>query len=117
MATRNDGCGAAPRRRSEESAMERFYYSRGKKVRLQEEDGVIAVKIAPSDRAGRRASAHEFGTPALGAEHGEPVAVLAGEDAAAFNRAGWVFVRPSSDVRRAFAARGVPEGATSAGRV
>ncbi|WP_331234029.1 S8 family peptidase [Natronorarus salvus] len=90
------------------------YDVRGETIALEEESGVLAVRLAErrertSDNMDEIVEELDLGTPVMSA------AVARGVDP--FAEAGWVFVRPSERVRRAVETNEAPDGTEFVGRV
>ncbi len=104
--------------------MERYFYRRGERVRVEEVEGVVAVQLVPASRDELRAEARDR-PGALGL--GDPVAVSRGsgfvraapaEEVNALASAGWLFVRPTQTLLEfTRSARALPPAAQEVGQV
>jgi hypothetical protein len=90
--------------------MQRDYVMRGRRVSIEELDGIVAVMPRVRGKATAEV-APEFGQMA------ETPTDLGEAEWQGFLTAGWVFVRPSAEVSRAVAARAPIQGAEAAQRV
>ncbi|MEX2264199.1 MAG: S8 family serine peptidase [Bryobacteraceae bacterium] len=91
--------------------MRREYVMRGKRIAIEELEGIVAVK--PKEVG----AAREYIQRAFG-EIAEARAVMAEEAKwEAFAKAGWVLVRPNAELSRALESRTVPAGAESVQRI
>lgn len=91
--------------------MQREHIVRGNVVEIEELDDLVAVQ--PDDRTQSRADVLER----LGTERSPAPADLAPEEAAAFERAGWIFTRSTSQLRVAADSRHAVSGAAAVQRV
>jgi|CXWL01.1.fsa_nt_gi thermitase len=92
--------------------MDREYYVRGQRKTVEQVDNVNAIHVAPNERGEARVGASSFGTAAGVAEVGMPEDTLK-----AFEKARWLFVKPSRETTRALDARETVENAEEAGKV
>ena len=98
--------------------MERTYYTRGKRVTVEQVEDVLAVQLARNDAGESVARASDFGKSATRTSgEGEPALTLPNDEAEAFQQAGWAFVQPSQRLARAAVEGDLPDGADEAGAV
>jgi len=96
--------------------MQRYYYVRDRRIEVDEVEGVAAVQIGRDERGEARAAASSFGRSAVTALR-ESGAALPDDTLAAFESAGWAFVRPNAATREAFETARAPENAEAVGKV
>jgi subtilisin family serine protease len=90
--------------------MKRKYVVRGKEVEIEEIEGILAVKPKISTNVSE--DLHTFG------KSEKPNAIEMGDtEHSAFEKAGWIFVRPADNVKRAVDTGTVPEGAKEVNRI
>ncbi|WP_037677394.1 S8 family serine peptidase [Streptomyces griseus] len=94
--------------------MARQYYQRGNLVEAEELDDVVAVRIDEDAAAGLTDTREQLGASARGEIRD---AGVDDETTEAFERARWVFVKPSRQTREAFAAGEEVSGAQANGKV
>ncbi len=98
--------------------MRRFYFIRGRRVDVEQVEGVFAVHVPQHQRAAEAVEARTFGPPLVSGLRGRLTRLPPGEQAlAAFERANWLFVEPSAELARGVATRSLPGGADTAGAV
>jgi subtilisin family serine protease len=92
--------------------MNREYFVRGQRKTVEEIDNISAIKVTPNERGEASAGVRTFGTAARVVDVGMP------EDTAeAFEKALWLFVKPSSTTSRALDARELPPSADGSGKL
>jgi subtilisin family serine protease len=97
--------------------MKRSFYRRGQQVEVEGIEGVAAVKVARTERGARAARRENLGAAIPHANAAERGLAMTPEEAAAFERADWVFVEPAPAVRTATARGAVPDGVQAVGSV
>lgn len=91
--------------------MERHYYSRGRLRTLEQIEGVLAVRMSTDATGQRLVGLEDFGFPATRrTEETEPILTLSEDEAAAYQKAGWEFIRPTELTVRALEEGTLPEG-------
>ena len=80
--------------------MDREYFVRGERKTVEQVENVSAIRVAPNERGEARIGVSDFGTAAPVAEVGMPEDTLK-----AFEKARWLFVKPSRETMRALDAR------------
>ena len=73
--------------------MQRQYYQRGRLVEAEEMDGLLAVQVAPDSPSAETPDPSEFGDSAVGSLIEDDVE-FDQQSAAAYERGGWLIVRP-----------------------
>jgi hypothetical protein len=92
--------------------MNREYFVRGQRKTVEEIDNIRAIKVTPNERGGASTDARTFGTVMSAADIGIP------EDTReAFEKARWLFVRPSRETIRAMDAREALQRAEDSGKL
>ena len=92
--------------------MEREYFVRGQRKTIEQIDDVVAIRVTPNERGDASVGARSFGTAARIAEKGMP------EDSLdAFEKARWLFVKPSPETTRSLDAREAMPNAEDAGKL
>ena len=92
--------------------MEREYFRRGQRKTVEEIDDVVTIRVTPNERGEAGAGVRSFGTAAGVAEVGMP------EDAFyVFQKARWLFVKPSSETNRSLNASEAIPNAEDAGKL
>ena len=84
--------------------MKKYYYVRDRRVDVDEIEGVVAVRIAVDAMGALRATASSYGTSAQAELEGSESEEVR-ESLGAFERANWVFVKPSAEFSRTLSAR------------
>src|SRR5687767_5606540 len=101
--------------------MKRHFYSRGRKVELDELEDVLAIKSPPAEPAARGAQPQAdrgvFAKALREAGEGGMPESIKSEEARAFERAGWSFIRPTPEARNAMRGEDARELRGSAGPV
>ncbi len=95
--------------------MERYFFRRGKRVAVDEIEGVVALELETDGSKARSASPTDFGQ--LAASGAERAFDLSADEAAAFEDANWVFVKPTPQVRTMESWSGTPPGIRKQGKV
>jgi thermitase len=96
--------------------MKRNYFKRDQRIEVEEIEGVAAVEAERDAKGERAAEMSTFGRPGAKVLR-DTVADLPDEALQAFDRAGWLLVRPSADTRSAIDRGELPAGAVDAGKV
>jgi subtilisin family serine protease len=92
--------------------MQREYFVRGQREMVEEIDDVVAIRVMPNERGEASIDARSFGTVARVAEMGVP------EDSLhAFEKARWLFVKPSPETTRHLDAREAVPNTEDAGKL
>ena len=92
--------------------MKREYFVRGQRKTVEEIDDVVAIRVTLNERGEASAAVRSFGTAARVAEVGMP------EDSLdAFEKARWLFVKPSPETTRALKAREAVPNVEDAGKL
>ncbi|MBR1147527.1 S8 family serine peptidase [Bradyrhizobium sp. AUGA SZCCT0431] len=97
--------------------MTRVFYRRGQRVEVEQLEGIAALKLQRSPDGVRSANREQFGTSIPRADAAARGFVMNPEEAAAFERADWIFVEPSAATRGVIARRQTPGGAYAVGSV
>ncbi len=96
--------------------MQRQYYQRGRLVEAEEMDGLLAVQVDPDLTGDETPDADQFGESAFGSLV-EGDAQFDQEAAAAYQRSGWLIIRPSASTDESVGAGAELPGATQTGKV
>jgi subtilisin family serine protease len=97
--------------------MQRVYFPRGRRVVLDQVEGVLAIQISTDQGGARRSEPEEFGRPIRSGPEDRALLAIHPAVVDAFARANWSFIVPTPETRRAFQQRSLPDTIAAAGPV